>query len=213
MSHQTGIPFHEIVTSDSTFQMGFIIFPQIIQVFSPWLQPIVGALFFFCVFIAGITGVFSIVESVAGNIEVEFATSRKTSMSVTIIIMLAMSSVFCMGNGVHILGALQPMVLGYAFLIGGLAQIYTFMIVDQTIKHDNLWYKTNNKPRLSYYLVKYIGFAFLALNLAGGLYEEAIEQWTPAHVLRWGWLAFVVIFSICAAQKREKIAQNIIPNI
>lgn len=209
MSHQTGTPFHEIVTSDSTFQMGFIIFPQIIQLFSSWLQPIVGLIFFFCVFIAGITGVFSIVESVAGNIEVEFATSRKASMSITIIIMLAMSSFFCMGNGVHILAALQPMVLGNAFLIGGIAQIYTFMIVEKNIQHDALWYQSNNKPRLSYYCVKYIGFAFLALNLIGSLYEEAAgEPWSMAHTVRWVWFAMVVIAAVIAAQKREAAAQD-----
>jgi len=213
MSHQTGTPFHEIVTSDSTFQMGFIIFPQIIQVFSPWLRPVVGSMFFFCVFIAGITGVFSIVESVAGNIEIEFAMSRKSSMSITISIMLAMSAVFCMGNGVHILGALQPMVLGNAFLIGGLAQIYTFMIVEKNIKHDALWFKANNKPRLSYYCVRYIGFAFLAFNLIGALYEEASGTWSLAHSVRWLWFAVVVMVAVIASKRREAQPQRMLQEI
>lgn len=206
MSHQRGIPFHEIVTSDSTFQMGFIIFPQIIQTFSSWLQPIVGALFFFCVFIAGITGVFSIVESVAGNIEIEFNTSRKSSMTITILIMCAMSSVFCMGNGVHILGALQPMVLGYVFLITGMAQIFAFMFCDPTIKHDALWFSKNNQANMSYYCVKYIGFAFLAFNLIGGLIEEVLEPWSEAHAVRWIWFAVIVIAALIASRKRESLA-------
>lgn len=207
MSHQTGIPFHEIVTSDSTFQMGFIIFPQIIQIFSPWLQPIVGALFFFSIFIAGITGVFSIIESVAGNIEIEFNTNRRTSMTITISIMLAMSSFFCMGNGVHILGALQPMVLGYAFLITGIAQIYTFMICDPTIKHDALWF-SNNKRTLSYFCVKYISIAFLFLNLVGGLYEEASENWSEAHMLRLCWLVVASLVAFMATSTRYSVKQN-----
>ena len=95
------------------------------------------------------------------------------------------------------------MVLGYAFLIGGIAQIYTFMIVDKTIKHDNLWYGAHKKPRLSYYCVKYIGMAFLLLNLIGGLYEEAIAPWTSSHAVRWGWFLSVVIFALCASRKTK----------
>jgi hypothetical protein len=42
-------------------------------------------------------------------------------MTITIATMFLMSTLFCMGNGVHILGALQPMVLGNALLFGAMA--------------------------------------------------------------------------------------------
>lgn len=211
MSHKTGIPFHEIVKSDSTFQMGFIIFPQILQTFSPWIQPIVGSLFFFCVFIAGITGVFSIVESVSGNVEVEFGLSRKRAMSITVVVMMMMSTFFCMGNGVHILGALQPMVLGYAFLIGGMAQIYAFMMVDKNLKHDAIW-QNGKKTSLAFYMAKYVGFAFLALSLVGSLYEEAIEPWSIAHAVRWTWFASVILLA-WLAERRVSAARNAISSM
>ncbi len=77
VSFVQNIPFDSILTTDSTFEIGFILFPQILKSFGPILSQVIGTIFFFCVFIAGITGVFSIVESIAGNIEVEFKTSRR----------------------------------------------------------------------------------------------------------------------------------------
>ncbi len=200
MSNQTGIPFHEIVKTDSTFQMGFIIFPQILQHFSPALAPIIGGLFFFCVFIAGITGVFSIVESVAGNVEIEFAVSRKAAITSTIVVMFAMSTFFCMGNGVHILGALQPMVLGNTLLFGALIQIYFFLSVDKTIKNDRFWKNDDGKNSIAFYSAKYVGFSFLALSLIGALYEEAAEPWSAAHLVRWSWLLLALVAAHCAAR-------------
>lgn len=203
MSHQTGVPFHEIVKSDSTFQMGFVIFPQILQTFTPLMQPIVGGLFFFCIFIAGVTGIFSIVESIAGTMEVEFELTRKTAVSATIMAIFIMSIFFSMGNGVHILAALQPMVLGNAFLVGGLAQIYAFMVIDTNIKQDAVW-QTQQKPGIAFYMAKYIGFVFLALILTGSLYEEAIEPWSLAHAVRFVWLTFTILVAIGANKFSKK---------
>src|SRR5690606_7945497 len=60
ISHLQGIPFESLVSSDSTFELGFIIFPKILKFLGPVLSQGVGVVFFFSLFIAGITGVFSI---------------------------------------------------------------------------------------------------------------------------------------------------------
>ncbi len=46
ISHTQGIPFDQILTSDSTFEIGFILFPQILKVFGPLLAQGIGTLFF-----------------------------------------------------------------------------------------------------------------------------------------------------------------------
>lgn len=199
MSLKTSTPFHEIVKSDSTFQMGFIIFPQILQTFSPIVRPLVGGVFFFCVFIAGITGVFSIVESVAGNLEVEFGMPRKSSVTLSVIGMFVLASFFCMGNGVHLLAALQPWVLGYALLLGGIAQIYAFMFVDKTVGMDPAWSPSKGKPGSAYFTAKYIGLIFLVLSLVGSLFEEFNEPFSASHVIRWAWFFLVLLLSAYAS--------------
>lgn len=203
MSYKTGLPFSEIVKSDSTFEMGFIIFPQILQSFYPTLQPIIGTIFFFCVFIAGITGVFSIVESVAGNIEVEFAMTRKKAVSISIVIMFFMSLFFCFGNATHIIGALAPMVMGYIFLLGGIMQILVFMYYDKNIKNDVLWYKQNRK-NIYYYCLKYLSLAFLTTSLIGALIEEVATDFTINHYVRWIWFVIILVLSLLFSQKSNK---------
>jgi NSS family neurotransmitter:Na+ symporter len=196
MSQKTGIPFHEIVKSDSTFEMGFIIFPQILSNFASWLQPVVGALFFFSVFIAGITGVFSIVESVSGNVEVEFNLTRAQATIIAVVVMFLLSIFFCMGNGTRLLGALTPMVMGYTFLVGGIAQIVAFMFLDKSLAHDPVFVNREGKTGLLFYVAKYFGLAFLLMSFIGALYEEWHEPLGAAHVVRWGWLFGTLFLAI-----------------
>ncbi len=207
MSHVTGTPFHEIVKSSSTFEIGFIIFPQILQTFPPLIAPIIGAIFFFCVFIAGITGVFSIVESVAGNFEVEFDLSRKKAVSISIVLMTLLSVFFCMGNGVAILGAIEPMVMGYSLLLGAIAQVVAFMFLDQSLAKDPIFLNKRNELSWFYFIAKYIGLGFLLVTIFGALFNEIQEELTIAHAVRWSWFILVVILSLSLSYiSRKKIS-------
>lgn len=207
MSYKTGVPFNEIVKSDSTFEMGFIIFPQILQNFYPFLQPIIGSIFFFCVFIAGITGVFSIVESIAGNIEVEFNMTRKMAVTLSIIVMFFMSLFFCFGNATHIIGALAPMVMGYVFLLGGIIQILVFMYYDKNIKNDLIW-QNNSSKNIYYYCLKYVSLLFLVISLTGSLFEEINQPFNSNHYVRWTWFLLVLVISLLFSQKDNKRLMN-----
>jgi NSS family neurotransmitter:Na+ symporter len=202
MSHSSGTPFHEIVQSGSTFVMGFIVFPKILHSFSPMIQPLLGALFFFCVFIAGITGVFSIVESVSGNFEVEFSWTRKKAVTLTVMLMLALSTCFCFGNGSELLGAIYPMVVGYVFLIGAIAQIIAFIYLDKKLSHDPVFYSSSNRMSIFFYCVKYLGLSFLVLSFFGALFEESHETIGLAHIIRWGWFLLVLAISLSLAHKK-----------
>lgn len=196
MSHVTGTPFHEIVKSSSTFEIGFIIFPQILHTFPSFIAPIIGTIFFFCVFIAGITGVFSIVESVAGNFEVEFQLSRKTAVSISIALMSLLAIFFCMGNGVAILGAIEPMVMGYSLLIGAIAQVLAFMFIDKGLAKDSTFINRAQQTSWFYFMAKYIGLSFLLITIFGSLFNEIQEEFTTSHFVRWTWFGAVVLLSI-----------------
>lgn len=185
VSYTQHIPFDSILTSDSTFEIGFIVFPQIFKMFGPFLSPLIGVIFFFCIFIAGITGVFSIVESIAGNIEVEFQTGRKRAVTATIGAMTLAAIFFCMGNASHLIDALVPMVMGTNMLIGGLALIIVFQYACPLIKNDPIWM---GGKRLNFYgfCLRYIAPALLAVILIGNISQE-FQSFDFVKGVRWTW--------------------------
>jgi NSS family neurotransmitter:Na+ symporter len=203
MSTAQGLPFSSIVETDSMFQMGFIIFPQILQVFGSTISQIVGPIFFFCVFIAGVTGVFSIIESIAGNIEVEFAKSRPVAVSITLGVMTLLAIPFCMGNGTRILEALEPMVMGYNMLIGGICEILFFLYLTDSIREDKIWFKKGRR-RLGFHSLRIAGLGILLVIFTSSLYKEFSQEFTLSMGLRWMW--FFLVASLAFALSRKKTA-------
>lgn len=203
MSHCSGIPFAEIVTSDSTFEMGFVIFPMVLKCFSPIAALVIGTLFFFSVFIAGITGVFSIVESIAGNIQVEFAMRRKAAVGVSTLVIALFSALFCMGNSTYVIGALEPMVLGNNMLIGGIAEIAIFMYTTKLISDHKIWFH-NDKRTWAYYCIISVVPLILSTILIGSLITEVQSGMDASCLVRWSWLAAACITSIILAQNGKE---------
>lgn len=201
LSFIKGIPFNTIVTSSSPFEMGFVIFPTILKTFGTILYPVIGALFFFCIFIAGITGVFSIIESCAGNIEVEFKFSRKKAVTIATAIMIGLAALFCMGNGQYIIGAIDPMVCGFNMLISGIAEIVFFVWLSPIIKNNKIWFKRSGSRSLLYYCVAYIVPLCLALVFVMALMHEWQGGINYAKIIRWGWLVGAGIIAFVLSKK------------
>ncbi|CDZ80711.1 Na+-dependent transporters of the SNF family protein [Candidatus Rubidus massiliensis] len=197
ISYVQNIPFSEIIKSDSTFEIGFILFPKILKSFG-FFEPIIGTIFFFCIFIAGITGVFSIVECIVGNVEEEFRIDRKKAVGITLIILMSFSLFFCMGNGSHIIDALAPMVLGTNMLIGALGLILSFaysktlQVFDESI------------PTLLQICIKFIIPIILLVILISNLFSE-ITHLNFATNLRFAWLLMALIIgNICVTLTEKK---------
>lgn len=203
MSRKSGISFGELVPSDSAFEIGFVIFPLILQQFG-FLARLVGPLFFFSVFIAGITGVFSIIESVAGNFEVEFNRSRKTSVGIAMACVTLLTLPFCFGNGQHLLGAIAPMVLGDAMLFGGIVEIILFLIFSKVIGNEAIWYSKGRRT-YPYHALKFVILPLLSLSLMGSLYQEIRGGFGLAECLRWSWLAVVLLSGALLSRFRVKV--------
>ena len=200
ISHTQNIPFEAILTSDSTFEIGFILFPQILKTFGPFLSSAIGTLFFFCIFIAGMTGVFSIVESVAGNVEVEFGLTRFKAVSGVMVVVMGMAIVFCMGNASHIIDALAPMVLGINMLAAGILLILAFVYRRSMRSEECMWNAREDKSFMIFSL-RYFAPAFLSVILVANLWQEA-HHLNLAVAVRWGWLliasgaaAFIVYYT------------------
>lgn len=192
-----GIPFNEIVTSDSTFEIGFILFPHILQAFGPVLSQVIGVIFFACVLIAGITGVFSIVESIAGNVEVEFGISRKAAVSATLGLLSMAGTLFCMGNASHVIDALVPMVLGTNMLIGGLGLVVGFYFSSKGLANDPVWNQTFSASFFKITL-RYLTPGILGTILIWSLVDE-FQFFDMAKGVRWAWFAIAFVMASTAA--------------
>lgn len=194
ISYTQNIPFDQIVTSDSTFEIGFILFPKILQSFGEHWAQLIGTIFFFCIFIAGITGVFSIAESIVGNIESEFTTTRKKAVTITMSIILAAAVLFCFGNASHIIDALAPMVLGINMLIGGIGLIFTFQYACPQLRHDPIWY-SGSRPNIFALSLRYVGPLLLTLILLTNLWYE-LHATDFSFAIRWLWFFIALLASI-----------------
>jgi neurotransmitter:Na+ symporter, NSS family len=194
MSYIQQIPFGSILTSDSTFEIGFIVFPHMFKFFGPYLGQMIGVVFFFCIFIAGITGLFSIVESIAGNIEIEFSMTRKRAVTWAVVAMSLISLIFCMGNASHVIDALAPMVMGVNMLVSGLILIGAFYFCSRELREDAAWSATL-LGRFFGLCVRYIAPVCLLIILAGSLWSE-FHAFDLSTGIRWAW--FVVAMAVAA---------------
>lgn len=203
MSVKSGTPFSEIIISDSAFEIGFVIFPQILHQFGPFLSRLIGPIFFGAIFIAGITGVFSIVEAVAGNIEIEFRKKRAAAVAIAMAMISLLAVPFCMGNGQPLLGTLAPMVLGNAMLLGGIAELLIFLVFSQVVRTDPIWGNAK-KASFKYRALKYCVLPMLILSLAGALYQEFSSEIGTVEYVRYGWFLIILGISACLSLRTSE---------
>ncbi len=203
MSHHSLVPFHSLVQSSSSFEIGFIIFPKIIQTFSPIFQPLLGGIFFFCIFIAGITGVFSIVESVVGNMEREFKQSRKKAVTIGIGLITAIGVFFCMGNGQLLVGAFEPLVFGLNMILSASTEIIVFLFMTKMIRDDVIWSTKRGKKQLYFYALKYIVPVILIAIFIGAAVSE-FSVIDMSFYLRASWFIIASAATILMIRRAEK---------
>lgn len=204
LSFSTGVPFDEIVRSDSSFEIGFIIFPKILQMFGSFLTPIAGLVFFLCLFIAGVTGLFSIIESITGNIEVEFRKNRRTAATIASLVVALLALPFCFGNGQTLLGALAPMVLGDNMLLGGLAEIFVFIYLSKMIRDESVWFH-NGRRSVVFLMLRFAVPMILAMILFAAISAEVRGEFGIPNLVRWSWFLIACVFSFALARSRANL--------
>ena len=148
-------------------------------------------------------GVFSIIESTAGNFEVEFKKSRKTAVTIATSIMMALAALFCMGNGQYLIGAIDPMVSGFNMLISGIAEIICFMWISHTIDKHKIWFTASGKRSIIYYCVRYIIPVLLILVFITAMMQELGGAIDYTKIIRWAWLIIASGIAFLLASKRK----------
>ena len=206
MAHISSTPFNEVVTSSGDlFGLGFVVFPRVMHTFGPIVAAVVGVLFFFSLFIAGITGLFSIVESVSGNIEVESGVRRERAVRIVLAIILGLSFMLCFGNGPHLIGAIDAMTAGVNVLVAGLAMICVFMYHAPEVVGHQAWF-VGDRRAFAYYALKYVSPVVLLFVLGSSIVDEVQTGFGLAEAIRWGWLACAVLVAWRLSRMRQNAA-------
>ena len=98
------------------------------------------------------------------------------------------------------------MVLGDAFLIGGIAEILFFLVVSSFIRKEAIWWK-GGKHTYSFYALKFFVLPLLSVTLLGALLGELRGGVHLEQMVRWSWLAIVLSTSMVLSRKSVLVTE------
>jgi NSS family neurotransmitter:Na+ symporter len=196
VSTAQGVSFESWMSTNSTFEIGFVVYPKLLQTFAPQWGSLLQMILFFCLFVAGITGVFSIVESICGNFQWRLGLSRSKTTLMACLLLLAGATPFCFGFGPHLIDALAPLVLGINMLLGACALIWIFASHAHILGPHPLF----QSGRLRRYLLV-VALPWALISLALSLYHEGIRPVDLSTWVRLSWLLVAVLLALRLSRK------------
>ncbi len=189
-----GMQIGELIHLESVYELGFVVFPKIMLTLGGGLSQFIGFLFFFCLFIAGTTGLFAILEAVIGNVVEEFPISRHRALMLVLIGCSLLAIPLCMGNGLYLMQVIEPMLMGDAVLIGGIVEIVVFLYLSKEIKHHPIW-QSSMRSKYAYMILRSVTLTLLLMGLGGALAAEIRTGFHLAEAIRWGWFFVVLLLA------------------
>ena len=171
MSLQSGVAVPDLVTQGTG--LVFIVYPTVFNVLDDWAS-VIGPLFFFTVYLAGLTSILSTIEPLSFSIQNKFGWSRNKTMTILCVFGAAVSMIYATAMGSYILGIADTFVNQIAILIG---VIFECIIFAWIFKAENIIPKLNAKSKSiklgKWWLVvvKYVLPIFIAIVWIGGILE------------------------------------------
>ena len=171
MSLQSGVAVPDLVTQGTG--LVFIVYPTVFNVLGDWAS-VIGPVFFFTVYLAGLTSILSTIEPLSFSIQNKFGWSRNKTMTILCVFGAAVSMIYATAMGSYILGIADTFVNQIAILIG---VIFECIIFAWIFKAENIIPKLNAKSKSiklgKWWLVvvKYVLPIFIAIVWVGGILE------------------------------------------
>ena len=171
MSLQSGVAVPDLVTQGTG--LVFIVYPTVFNVLGDWAS-VIGPLFFFTVYLAGLTSILSTIEPLSFSIQNKFDWSRNKTMTILCVFGAAVSMIYATAMGSYILGIADTFVNQIAILIGVRFECIIFAWI---FKAENIIPKLNAKSKSiklgKWWLVvvKYVLPIFIAIVWVGGILE------------------------------------------
>jgi neurotransmitter:Na+ symporter, NSS family len=170
MSLQSGVAVTDLVTQGTG--LVFIVYPEVFNVLGS-IANIIGPLFFFTVFLAGITSVLALLEPVSVSIQNKFDWSRSKAVTFLCIIGAVASMIYATAMGSYILGIADTFLNQIALLIGVILECILFAWVFKTERIIPMLNKNSKSLKIGKWwvnLIKYIIPIVLGFVWVGGLF-------------------------------------------
>ena len=203
-----GIANAVLIAKQGAFMLGFVSLPAVFS--NMEAGQFLGFLWFFLLFIAGITSSVAILQPMIAFLEDEFGFTRKTAVLLTSLVVFIGAQAVVFLN--RFLDEMDFWAGTFFVIVLGLFEVILFYWIYDAKK---AWEEINRGglitvPKLYYYIVKYVTPLFLLALLIGFVInnifsskgETSLVQWLARFYLLalYGFLAFLVFI----AEKREK---------
>ena len=170
MSLQSGVAVPDLVTQGTG--LVFIVYPTVFNVLGDWAS-VIGPLFFFTVYLAGITSVLALLEPVSVSIQNKFGWTRNKTVTILCIVGGACSMIYATAMGSYILGIADTFLNQIALLIGVICECILFAWIfdaSKIIPSLNKNSKTLKIGKWWIVAIKYIIPIVLGFVWVGGLF-------------------------------------------
>lgn len=202
MSVSQGIPMSEVVAK--SIGLAFVAYPKALS-----LMPggnIFGAIFFFCLVIAGISSSISIIEAFTSAVVDKFGINRKVFITVISVIGFFGSVVFTTQAGLFWLDIVDHFLTHYGLVVVG---IFECILVGWLFKTDILRKHVNKISSIKLgiwwnFLIKYFVPLVLSVILIIDLYDELRQpyegySWTSLILIGGNWVLLTLIAAFMIA--------------
>lgn len=183
MSLQSGTAVSDLVTQGTG--LVFVAYPTVLNVLGKYAI-VIGPLFFFTIYLAGLTSILSTIEPLAFSIQNKFTWSRKKTMTFLCIVGAAISMMYATAYGGTLLGYVDTFINQIAILFGVIVECNLFAWTfncETLIPSLNERSKTIKLGKWWVYIVKYILPLFISIVWIGGVYDIIVNGSTAQSLV------------------------------
>jgi len=208
-------PISDVVSQ--SIGLAFVAYPKAMSIMPG--GNLFGAVFFLCLFVAGLSSSVSIIEAFTSAIMDKFGTDRKFVVTPVCVIGCAASVVFTTQAGIHWLDILDHFLTNYGLVVVGM---FECILVGWLFKLDILRKHVNRISSVQLgtwwnILIKYFIPSVLVVILAGDIYGEFKESyggysWASLILIGRDWLLLTLFAGFWISLRPWKTGNNKGPN-
>jgi len=182
MATQSGENIDKLITQGPG--LVFVVYPTVFNVLGK-IASFIGPLFFFTVYLAGLTSILSTIEPLSFSIQNKFGWSRKTTMSILCAIGAVLSLLYATAFGAYLLDVVDTFINQIAILIGVVLECVVFAWIFDARKLIGFLNERSKSLKVGTWwiaIVRIILPVFILIIWGGGLYE-VIKKGTVEQLL------------------------------
>ncbi len=213
MAGSQGLPISKVVTH--SIGLAFVAYPKALSLMP--LGNLFGAIFFFCLFVAGISSSVSIIEAFTSAIMDKFGTERGRVVTIICIIAFLCSIIFTSQAGLHWISILDHFITNYGLIVVGILEcilVGWLFNIEILRRHIN---KVSSIKMGSWWngLIRYFVPLVLGIILVGDLYHEVLHpysgySWAALILIGRDWLIMTFIAAYVISSRPWKTDKHLI---